>query len=286
MTESAYKPPAIDIDMLTMALQAGDLETGWWLDTHNGNVIPAPEPDGDAVEQKLLKEKERSPDRYIDIKPIEDEIHIELMESFVATLEQVELSESLYASLSRQQPIWHFKKALASVPDCEDNWYAFKEQFYALQARQWLRDRGLEHKEYQADIKINKEDQAEPQYNSTMPVLMQLTISDRLQQRRYAISFHAGQIMLTVFSQEENQAEQVMAEVQLNEHQLSGVNHIIETYRVYIEPLSAENNLNATLEFSNALSSGTINGEVQNGNVFQSLLTMLDMLLGVPALKA
>jgi hypothetical protein len=85
MTKSADKPPAIDIDMLTMALQAGDLDTAWWLDTQNGDVIPAPEPDGDAIEQKLIKERQRSPDRYIDIKPIANSIHIELMESYIAT---------------------------------------------------------------------------------------------------------------------------------------------------------------------------------------------------------
>jgi len=283
MSESAYKPPAIDIDMLTMALQAGDLETTWWLDTQNGDVIPAPEPDGDTVEQKLLMEKERTPDRYIDIKPIEDAIHIELMESFIATLEEAELCESLYVSLSRQQPIWHFKKALASAPECEDDWYAFKEQFYALQARQWLRDRGLEHKKYQPDANKSKGGMGQTQLDAAMQTFMQLTISNRQQQRRYAIWVQGEQTMLTAFSQNDNSADQVLAEVPLNEHQLLGINNIIETYRLYIDSQSRKSNLNAILQFNNGSSSGQINGEMQEGSVFQRLSVMLDMLLGVPA---
>ena len=62
------KSPAIDIDMLTMALQAGDLDTGWWLDTHSGDVIPAPEENGDTIEQQLIEKHQRDPERFVVIE--------------------------------------------------------------------------------------------------------------------------------------------------------------------------------------------------------------------------
>lgn len=283
MTKSADKPPAIDIDMLTMALQAGDLDTAWWLDTQNGYVIPAPEPDGDAIEQKLIKERQRSPDRYIDIKPIANSIHIELMESYIATLEHAELCESLYASLQRQQPVWHFKKALASAPEHEDNWYAFKEQFYALQARQWLRDRDLESKEYTTEIQTKST--FELKVADSMQSCMELTLSATMEKRRYIIWKQEQQIMLTGFIQEGDTEEQLLSEVQINANQLSGINRIIETYQPHMEVNVVESTENANLYFSNTESSGVLQGSYTEDGVFQQLMVMLDMLLGIPGIR-
>ena len=283
MTKSADKPPAIDIDMLTMALQAGDLDTAWWLDTQNGDVIPAPEPDGDAIEQKLIKERQRSPDRYIDIKPIANSIHIELMESYIATLEHAELCESLYASLQRQQPVWHFKKALATAPECEDNWYAFKEQFYALQARQWLRDRDLESKEYTSEIQ--RKSAIEPKVADSMQSCMELTLSATMETRRYIIWQQEQQIVLTGFIREGGAEEQLLSEVQINTNQLSGINRIIETYQPHMDVNVVESSENANLYFSNTESSGVLQGSYTEDGVFQQLMVMLDMLLGIPGIK-
>lgn len=282
MTESADKPPAIDIDMLTMALQAGDLDTAWWLDTQNGDVIPAPEPAGDAVEQKLIKERQRSPGRYIDIKPIENSIHIELMESYIATLEHAELCESLYASLQCEQPVWHFKKALANAPECEDNWYAFKEQFYALQARQWLRDRDLESKEFTTEIQTKST--FELKVADSMQPCMELSLSTSMEKRRYIIWQQEQQIVLTGFIQEGENQEQLLSEVQINDNQLSGINRIIETYQPHMDVNVVESTENANLYFSNTDSSGVLQGSYTEDGVFQQLMVMLDMLLGIPGI--
>ena len=118
MTRQAIKSPAIDIDMLTMALQAGDLDTGWWLDTHSGDVIPAPAENGDAVDQQLIDEQLITPERYIVIEPIPESVHLELMESYIATLEEEEICASLYQALEKNPPVWHFKNALSAAPEC------------------------------------------------------------------------------------------------------------------------------------------------------------------------
>ena len=105
MTIQRSKAPAIDIDMLTMALQAADLDTSWWLDTHSGDVIPAPEDSGDAAERRLIKAQQQHPDRYIAIEPIDEAVHIELMQSYVATLEEETLCDALHEALAKKKLI-------------------------------------------------------------------------------------------------------------------------------------------------------------------------------------
>jgi len=204
------------------------------------------------------------------------------MESYIATLEHVELSESLYASLQRKQPAWHFKKALASAPECEDNWYAFKEQFYALQARQWLRDRELESKEYLTEAEPRTA--LELRTTDSIRSCMELSVSVTVQKRRYVIWQQDGQTLLTVFVQEGDSDEQLLSEVQINDHQLSGINRIIETYQPGINIESGSIALDANLCFSNANSKGEIQGSYTEGEVFQRLAMTLDMLLGIPEL--
>lgn len=287
MTDTTQKAPVIDIDMLTMALQAVDLDTSWWLDTYSGHVLLAPDADGDAMEQKLIRQKQRSPDRFIDIEPIAKSVHNELMESYIATLEQAEICESLYASLQRERPAWHFKNALAKDPECEDNWYAFKEQFYALQARQWLRDRGLEYMEY-TTIKAASSKPVSLEAAGKVQTFLELTISLDADKRRYLVWQQGEQISLTVFNIDSNNNEQPLSEMRINEHQFSGINRIIGSYKPYIDiqPRDGDNRLDSYLSFSNDLSKGEIHGNYGSSDMFQQLVTMLDMLLGIAGLEA
>jgi len=283
MTRQAIKSPAIDIDMLTMALQAGDLDTGWWLDTHSGDVIPAPTDNGDAVDQQLLNEQKTSPDRYIVIEPISESVHLELMESYIATLEEEEICEALYQALEKNQPVWHFKNALSAAPECEDNWYAFKEQFYALQARQWLRDRYLDYRELA---------QGPEQENSfTADIIagevracLDMNLNYQGEQRRYLISQQDRELVLTLFAEQQGQ-QQLLAESSINQNQLDGINHILETYRPYIDVNANDRGLNVQMIYRAAGTEGEVRGCVTD-EPFRTLITTLDMLLGVPSLKA
>ena len=274
------KSPAIDIDMLTMALQAGDLDTGWWLDTHSGDVIPAPEENGDSVEQQLIDKSHRDPDRFIVIEPVAETIHFELMESFISTLEEEAACAQLYEALQKKQPGWHFKNVLSGMPECEDEWYAFKEQFYALQARQWLRDRLLEYKEVSEGF-VEKQIQTVQEASRDTITWLELKLEHENQQRRYLIWQQDSELMLTLIQQ-----QQLLAEKPVNQHQMSGINHILETYRPYIDTtLNEQQPYEVHMSYRGLNSSGEIQGALKN-EPFQTLVMTLDIMLGVPLLKA
>ena len=286
MSKKPKKSPAIDIDMLTMALQAGDLDTGWWLDTHSGHVIPAPEADGDHVEQELIAEKRRRPNRFIEIEPIEEAVHHELMESYIATLEQDEFCDSLYAALQRKRPDWHFKNTLANSPEYEDNWYEFKEQFYAMQARQWLRDRDLEPRaaeSFDADAQMST---AQALAEGSNWFQMDFTIRMHNQIRRYVIRPRDTELLLVAIGPVADEPEQTLAEMHINEYQLSGINRILEDIRPQIGLVPAVQSDYASLRFSNETGSGVIHVSELGGGPFRQLAEQLDMLLGIPGLQA
>ena len=286
MSNKAKKAPAIDIDMLTMALQAGELDTGWWLDTHSGHVIPAPETDGDHVEQELIAEKRRRPDRFIEIEPIEDEVHLELMQSYIATLEQDEFCEALYAALERKRPDWHFKNALSNSPEYEDNWYEFKEQFYAMQARQWLRDRDLESRAAEP-VEVSEDwSTADAIAQGSNWFLMDLTIRLHNQVRRYVIRPRDTELLLVAIGPVADEPEQTLAEMHINEYQLSGINRMLEELHPQIGLVPAVQSDYASLRFSNETGSGVMHVSELGGGPFRQLTEQLDMLLGIPGLKA
>jgi hypothetical protein len=283
MIRQAFKSPAIDIDMLTMALQAGDLDTGWWLDTHSGDVIPAPAENGDALDQQLIDEQQTSPDRYIVIEPISESVHLELMESYIATLEEEEICESLYQALEKNQPVWHFKNALSGAPECEDNWYAFKEQFYALQARQWLRDRYLDYREVAQNPEQENSFTADL-FAGEAKACLDMSVNHQGEQRRYLVSQQDSELVLTLFVEQQGQ-QQLLAESSINQNQLDGINHILETYRAYIDVNANERALNVQMIYRSAGTEGEVRGCVTD-EPFRTLIATLDMLLGVPSLKA
>ena len=287
MTVAANNPPAIDIDMLTMALQVGDLKTCWWLDTKNGDVIPSPDSEGDAAEQKMIKQKQRSPDRYIDIEPIAEAVHFELMESYAATLERSEICEALLQALQRKQPAWHFRNALAEYPECEDNWYAFKDGFYALQARQWIRERGLQPVAHAQDADGGVQGKRQPgaAANDTQCCL-ELAITDDGRQRRYIVWQQGQQISLAVYDSVAGDDEQLLVEIEINEYQLSGISEIVETFKPSIAVPPRNSTADTCLYFSNEYLNGEIHGSYKSDAVFARLASMLDMLLALPAFKA
>jgi hypothetical protein len=114
---------------------------------------------------------------------------------------------------------------------------------------------------------------------------MELTLSATMEKRRYIIWQQEQQIMLTGFIQEGDAEEQLLSEVQINANQLSGINRIIETYQPHMDVNMVESTENANLYFSNTESSGVLQGSYTEDGVFQQLMVMLDMLLGIPAIK-
>lgn len=265
---------AVDIDMLTMALQASGDDGCWWLDTRSGEVLfgsPSERPQSDS---------ESGSSRYIDIDPIEAEILLELMESFIATLDEEACREKLQTALQRQQADWHFKQALAHHPAEEDDWYAFKDQFYALQARQWLRDRDLEHRQ------VNEEAQptiADYLATTDQDVLLSLSIQSK-PGRRYVLWQTSGDLESMTLTAYENESD-VLAETNINAHQYQGIERLLRQQTLSITRQQAIAGLEVILECSTDNGQLQFTGLMQTGDWLDQLQTTLGLILALPVIS-
>lgn len=277
--------PGVDLDMLTMALQAGDLDIGWWLDTENGEVIPKPDPAGGAEEQAILKAGQKQPDRYIDIEPLSVSMVVELMESFVATLDDEKFCVQLQEALAREQAVWHFKGALATNPEHEETWYAFKEQFYALQARQWLRDMGYEYEEKVAS-------EISDDFNATLgqvaeQIMLELVVSYPAGRRRYVV-WQASEpdtgLTLTVYQGANKTTDQVIGETAIDNSQLDGINHVLDQLSVRIGQApggAVTDQSQARLSIYASEHQSEVIGPLKPGSIHDQIQTLFNFLLSL-----
>jgi len=275
----------VDLDMLTMALQAGDLDTGWWLDTRTGEVIPEPDSRGNEQERGIMEARESEPGRYIDIQPLPPSIMIDLMESFIATLDDQSYCESLRQALSKKQSAWHFKGALAANPGYEDAWYAFKEQFYALQARQWARDMGLDY-EIRGLPSDTYEGPAVGLAETTGQEIMTLFFPMSEGWRRYVLCRESG-LTLTAYQGSDSTPEQVVGEVTIEQNQLESINHVLEQLTFQVShPLEegSHDSAMAMLQVASGPYQIGISSPLQAGNVQDQLQTLFNFLLGIAPL--
>jgi hypothetical protein len=283
------KMPPVDLDMLTMALQSDGLEGGWWLDRETGEVIPAPEGGDNKADLQLIRDREEAPERFVDIDPLPASILIDLMESFICTLSDEPLCEKLTEAMNKQQPVWHFKQVLTSHPDHEDSWYGFKDDFYALQARQWLRDKGhdFEVRTIQEATTITKEKQPG---DSSDNVLLELYITTSLHLQVFQVRHRNDEnhsYELTAYQgHQDSKNLQVVAQSNLNQNQINLINQQISQTNLGIETdqddVQAENS--ARLKVVKPSLLVELNGMCQPGNVFDQLYSQFNFLLGLSRL--
>jgi hypothetical protein len=91
-------------------------------------------------------------------------------------------------------------------------------------------------------------------------------------------------MMLTVFSVDHG-GEHLLSEIEINDHQLAGVNQVLETYQTHIETVSSASMTNIEISYSSRNAHGTIHGQYTEGSMFQRLTGILDLLLGIAIIE-
>ncbi len=260
-------PTSVDIDMLTMALQAHGDDGCWWLDTRSGEVLFGSRSERPSVEDS----------RYLNIDPIDADIIVTLMESFIATLDELACQEKLRVAIQRQQAGWHFKQALAEHPAEEDDWYAFKEQFYALQARQWLRDRDLE---YRGHSEVPQPTISDYLSETDQNVLLTLSINST-PSRRYVLWQTSGELESMTLTAYENDSD-VLAEMNINSHQYEGIERLLKQEAVLMQRQEHTSGLDVYLEYSTANGQYYFEGRMESGDWIDQLQNTLGLILALP----
>ncbi|TNG00869.1 MAG: hypothetical protein EP297_03120 [Gammaproteobacteria bacterium] len=287
---SSDKSPPVDLDMLTMALQSDGLVGGWWLDKETGEVIPAPEVKGSKADQDLIKAREEQPERYVDIEPLPAEMLIDLMQSFICTLGDEALCHKLNEAVNKQQPVWHFKQALTSHPDHEDSWYGFKDEFYALQARQWLRDKGHDF-EVRTINDVTGIAAEKVISDKSDAVLLELDIRTESQQQTFVVRQHADEsnsFTLTAYQGGigDNESMLVVAESSLNENQIKSLNQQLSQASLVIETMDNKGPAERTayIRIDKPSMHVELSGSCQAGSVFDQIYNQFNFLLGLSRL--
>lgn len=263
------RSPPVDLDMLIMALQSDD-DVTWWLDTTSGGVTPGP-----------IEEIHPGPaiplSRYISVKPIPVNVLPSLMESFIATVDEQACRHKLQAALQQKQADWHFKQALAEYPHFEDDWYAFKEQFYTLQARQWLRDRDLESRTI--DQQVNNLPAVGGSADSRLILLSLQIQSEPLV--RYVLwqpREQADESTLTAYDAEDH----VLAEAGINKNRLHAIEALLVRADCGLSAVKKSGKTGVALYYATSDGEMRIEGYVQQGNWLDQLQSSLALILGLP----
>ena len=77
-------------------------------------------------------------DEVIRIEPLSSHEEFEAMEEF-ADMQPQPISDKLYRALGNRRPFNHFKETLGNI-GLLDKWYAFKNEWYAKKAEEWLHE--------------------------------------------------------------------------------------------------------------------------------------------------
>ena len=147
------KKLSIDRDDLLAALDSGDPELSWFLDTETGEVLLLTgffdgwedDKEDETDEETELRRAVRDGDpRYRYIEPISSHESFRFMEDFIDQLPEGEAADELWKALDRHRPFRSFKDALYQFPDVREQWYRYQERRQEEYAREWLESEGIE----------------------------------------------------------------------------------------------------------------------------------------------
>lgn len=134
----------IDIGQLAVAMDSGDGSMSWFLDRETGDVIPLNE-DGPLGEEKEIWEAiDAGSERYLEIPSRSSHEGFEIMEDFVASLDDGPARGALEAALRRPRPFRSFKDALMGFSEVRQRWFAYEEEESHAAAADWLRVEGID----------------------------------------------------------------------------------------------------------------------------------------------
>lgn len=138
------KEVKVDLDKLIWALESWanrDFDE-FYLDKESGDVLSA-----DVLASKdpvRFKEVERSPDRFVLIKPLAGHDISALIDDFLDTLGDSEMKDCLLEETMLQSgTLADFKAALSESPETETKWKEFHKREMEQTAKSWLKEHNV-----------------------------------------------------------------------------------------------------------------------------------------------
>ena len=134
----------IDIDMLELAMEDGNLENSYYLNTLTGEVVFLSEFTETAEERDKRLEEIETSDDYIPIERIPSHEAYQWMEDFVAeivTPQDALAAEKLSIALMGKGAFRRFKDVLHHVgDDWVQTWYRWRDDQLKKAMKEWLAD--------------------------------------------------------------------------------------------------------------------------------------------------
>jgi hypothetical protein len=145
VTAQPIRALPVDLEELSIALEAETADLRWYLDLVSGDVVlVTPEYDPAENDGLTVAEIEGSPARFVRVPPSDPSRVVDDMRAFVASLGDPTLQESLALALSASRPEKRFKAALSWLPERQHQWHGWYRARCQRRALDWLARLGIE----------------------------------------------------------------------------------------------------------------------------------------------
>lgn len=144
MTVQPIRALPVDLEELSIALEAETADLRWYLDLVSGDVLLVTQEYEPAEHDGLtVTEIETSPARFVRVPASSPARSVDDMKAFVSSLGDPQLQESLDLALSASRPEKRFKTALSWLPERQQQWHAWHRQACLQRALDWLARMGI-----------------------------------------------------------------------------------------------------------------------------------------------
>jgi hypothetical protein len=141
---TAHRALPVDLEELSIALEAEAADLRWYLDVRTGEVLLVTHEYEPAEHDGLTEtEIESDPSRFVRVPAGNPQRVIDDMKDFVASLGDAKLQESLELALSASRPERRFKTALSWLPERQQQWHAWYRDHCHQRALDWLSQQGI-----------------------------------------------------------------------------------------------------------------------------------------------
>jgi hypothetical protein len=114
------------------------MDGGSYLDTATGNILFVGDGADDAPEN--IEEDAR----YIWIEPIDSHASYRIMEDFIATVDDPNVSAQLAHVIEGDKPFRRFRNALVDFPSLPEVWFAFENAAHIRFSESWCEENGID----------------------------------------------------------------------------------------------------------------------------------------------
>lgn len=143
--ETPSRSLPVDLEELSIALEAEAADLRWYLDLDSGEVLLVTHEYEPAEHGGLtVTEIESAPQRFVRVPAGNPQRVVDDMRAFVTSLGDTTLQESLELALSASRPERRFKTALSWLPERQQQWHAWHRQHCLQRALRWLAEQGIE----------------------------------------------------------------------------------------------------------------------------------------------